>query len=226
MRVGPPPSIREVHLSARAAAVVALILLACPSSVRAQEGPVSLGVLAGADVADQAGEDAFSPHDRFGFIGGASATFRFAPRWSIQLDALFVQKGGKENSDNDPEDIPDEFSVHYVSFPIFLKYSLGSGGTHPALFVGPSFAFESDCTYDAFPDGTSTPVDCADAGLQTRSPDVGIAFGGDIEIPLGSGHFVIDGRGVVGLTSFDDSDAGLDFKNRFLALMVGYRFGL
>jgi hypothetical protein len=209
----------------RLVVVLALVFLA-PPSVRAQEAPVSLGVLAGVDVADQAGEDAFSPHDRFGFIGGASATFRVAPRWSVQVDALFVQKGGKENSDNDPGDVPDEFVVHYLSFPVLLKFAAGTGGTRPSLFVGPSFAFEMDCTYDAFPDGTSNPVDCPDAGLQTRSLDVGIAFGGDIEIPLGSGHFVIDGRGVVGLTSFDDSDAGLDFKNRFLALMVGYRFGL
>lgn len=213
-------------MSARVAAVVTLVLLAGPSAGSAQEGPVSLGVVAGVDVADQAGDDAFSPHDRFGFIGGASATFRFAPRWSVQLDALFVQKGGKENSDNDPEDIPDEFSVEYVAFPILLKFSLGSGGTHPALFVGPSFAFEVDCTYDSFPDGTSTPVDCSDAGLQTRSPDVGIAFGADVEIPLGSGHLVIDGRGVVGLGSFVDSEDAGDVRNRILALMVGYRFGL
>ena len=213
-------------MSARVAALVTLVLLACPSSGSAQEGSVSLGILAGADVADQSGEDAFSPHDRFGFIGGASATFRFAPRWSVQLDGLFVQKGGKENSDMDPEDIPDEFSVQYVSFPILLKYSLGSGGTHPALFIGPSLAFEVGCTYDAFPDGTSTPVDCTDAGLQTRSPDVGIAFGADVEIPLGSGHLVIDGRGVVGLTSFAESEDGIDVRNRILALMVGYRFGL
>jgi len=69
-------------------------------------------------------------------------------------------------------------------------------------------------------------VDCVDAGLQTRSLDVGIAFGGDVEIPLGSGHFVIDGRGIVGLSSFDDSEANLDFRNRILSLMVGYRFSL
>ena len=210
----------------RVAAVLALGVFVAPAPVRAQEGAVSLGLLAGANVADQAGEDAFSPHDRFGFIGGASGSLRFASRWSLQLDALFVQKGGRENSDNDPGDVPDEFVVHYVSFQVLLKFAFATGGARPELFAGPSFAFELSCTYDAFPDGSSNPVDCAEAGLQTRSLDVGIAFGGDIEIPLGSGHFVIDGRGVVGLTSFDDSDAGLDFRNRFLSLMVGYRFSL
>jgi len=213
-------------LSIRAAAVVFFALFVSPSSGRAQEGPVSFGVLAGANVADQTGEDVFTPHDRFGFIGGVSGAYRFASRWSIQLDGLFVQKGGKENNDNDPGDLDDELALQYLEFPVLLKFSFTEAGTRPELFVGPSLALELGCTYDAFPDGTSDPVDCTDYGLQTRSLDVGITFGADVEIPLGSGYFVIDGRGVVGLSSVDDSEANLDFRNRILALMVGYRFSL
>ena len=209
-------------MSIRTAAVVTLALLIAPSSGQAQEG--ALGVLAGANVADQAGSDVFTPHDIIGFIGGVSGTLRLAPRWSVQLDGLFVQKGGRENNDRDPGDLDDELSLHYLEFPLLLKFSFTEGGTRPELFAGPSLAFELKCTYDAFPDGTSDPVDCPDAGLQTRSLDVGIAFGADVEIPVGSGYLVIDGRGVVGLNSFDDSEANLDFRNRILALMVGYRF--
>ena len=214
-------------MSIRAAAVVTVALVGFPSWTLAQAGPVSLGVVAGADVADQAGQDVFAPHDRIGFIGGASGTFRFASRWAVQVDGLFVQKGGRENNDRDPDDpFDDELALQYLEFPLLLKFAFTEGGTRPEVFVGPSFAYELGCTYDAFPDGASDPVDCADAGWQTRSLDVGIAFGADVEIPLGSGHFVIDGRGVVGLSSFDDSEANLDFRNRILALMVGYRFGL
>lgn len=213
-------------MDSRVLVVLLLALALAPASVRAQEARGSLGVLAGVDVADQAGEDVFAPHDRIGFIGGVSGTVRVASRWAIQVDGLFVQKGGKENSDSDPEDIPDEFSVQYLSFPVVLKYSLSAGGTRPHLFAGPSFAFEVGCTYDAFPDGVSDPMDCDDAGLRTTALDLGIAFGADVEIPIGSGHLVIDGRGVVGLSSFDDSEDELDFRNRILALMVGYRFRL
>lgn len=211
-------------MSIRTAAVVTVALFGLPSLGLSQDGRVSLGVLAGADVADQAGEDVFTPHDRFGFMGGVSGAFRFASRWSIQADGLFVEKGGRENNDRDPGDLDDELSLQYLELPILLKFSFTEGGTRPELFVGPSLAFELMCTYDAFPDGTSDPVDCPDAGLQTRSLDVGIAFGADVEIPIGSGYLVIDGRGVVGLSSFDDSEAKLDFRNRILALMVGYRF--
>jgi hypothetical protein len=213
-------------LSIRSSAALILVLFVVPSAGRAQDGPVSLGVIAGANVADQAGQDVFTPHDRIGFIGGVSGAFRLASRWSIQLDGLYVQKGGRENNDNDPGDLDDELSLEYLEFPLLLKFSFTEGGTRPELFVGPSFAFELSCSYDAFPDGSSDPVDCSEAGLQIRSLDVGVAFGADVEIPLGSGQLVIDGRGVVGLSSFDDSDANLDFRNRILALMVGYRFAL
>ena len=187
---------------------------------------MSLGVLAGADIADQTGQDVFASQDRIGFIGGVSGKFRIASRWSVQVDGLFVHKGGGENNENDPGDLDDELSLSYLEFPILVKFVFTDGGTRPGLFVGPALAFELQCTFDVFPDGSSDPVDCAEDGLQTRSPDVGIAFGADVEIPLGSGHFVIDGRGVVGLNSIDDSEANLDFRNRILALMVGYRFGL
>jgi len=205
--------------------MVALLLWTAPAV--AQESPFAVGALAGADVADQAGSDVFTPHDRFGFIGGASAAVRIASRWSVQLDALYVQKGGRENNDNDPADgYDDQLFLEYLEVPLLLKFSLTEGGARPQLFVGPSFAFELSCSYDAFPGGESSPVDCPDAGLATRSVDVGAAFGFDVEIPLGSGSFVIDGRGVVGLGSFDDSEAGLDYRNRILALLVGYRFSL
>lgn len=209
----------------RLAAVSVLILAGTPASGSAQQA-LSLGILAGADVADQAGADVFTPHDRFGFIGGVSAAFHLSSRWSVQVDALYDQKGGRENNDRDPGDPVDELSIGYIEVPILLKFSFSEVGTRPELFVGPSFAFEQSCTFDVYPGGESDPAACPDAGLETRSPDIGIAFGADVEIPLGSGHLVIDARGVVGLGSFDDSAAELDFRNRILALMVGYRFGL
>lgn len=221
-----PNIVGRNRLSIRVIAAVILALSLTPAAGSAQQKTVALGALAGVDVADQAGQDVFAPHDRLGFIGGASLAYRFADRWSIQADALYVQKGGKQNSDQEPEDIPDELFLEYLEVPLLLKFALGTGSTRPELFAGPSVAFELGCTYDVFPDGSSNPVSCADAGLQTRSIDVGIAFGGDLEIPLGSGHFVIDARGIVGLGSFDDSEDELDFRNRILALMVGYRFDL
>jgi len=225
----------------RLAVVTLLLMFLMPVSARAQDPQVSLGVLAGGTVADQAGEDAFTPHDRFGFIGGVSLALRLSGRWSVQLDGLYVQKGGRENNDNDPGDLDDELSLVYLEFPVLVKFALSAGATRPELFVGPSFAYElscrydsfpdgsSDpvsCAYDSFPDGSSDPVSCAEAGIQTRTLDVGVAFGADVEIPLGSGYLVVDGRGIVALGSFDDSDDDLDYRNRILSLMVGYRFTL
>lgn len=211
--------------------VIALCLafLAFPGVLSAQESHsrLSLGPLAGVNVADLAGADNdFAPHDRFGFIGGGSLALSTSDRVAIQLDVLYAQKGGEENTNQDPSDPEDQFYVDYLELPLLFKVALSTTGTRPSLFVGPSVAFELSCTYDAFPDGESDPVDCPEAGIQTRSVDVGVAFGLDVEIPLGSGVLVIDGRGIVGLQSIDDSEADLDIRNRILALLVGYRFHL
>lgn len=216
-------------MKSRTLLLVCLLLALFAAPARAQEdATVSIGGLAGGVVADQAGEDVFAPHDKFGFIGGLSGTLEFSERWSLQLDGLYVEKGGRENNDDDPGDPNDDkLALRYLEFPVLVKFALTAGdGVRPALFVGPSFAYELSCTWDTYPDGVSDPVDCADAGLRTRSLDVGVAFGADLEIPLGSGHVVIDGRGIVGLSSFDDSGEALDFRNRILSLMVGYRFEL
>jgi hypothetical protein len=207
-------------------AIVTIAFAIFAGRLDAQEGRFSLGALAGADVADQAGEDAFAPHDRIGFIGGATSVFRLSGRWSVQLDALYVQKGGRENNDSDPSDPENVFHVDYLEIPLLLKFSFSESGTRPAIYVGPSLDFELSCSYDVYPDGESRPAECADTGLQTKPVDFGITFGLDVEVPLGSGWLVVDGRGVVALDSLDDSEASLDYRNRILALMVGYRFTL
>ena len=70
-------------MSIRAAAVTIFALFASAYSASGQEAPVALGVLAGANVADQAGEDVFTPHDIIAFIGGFSGTLRFADCWAV-----------------------------------------------------------------------------------------------------------------------------------------------
>lgn len=222
--------IERLPVTIRSLSIVCMlfVLFASPGGAQEhEEASVDLGVLAGANVADQAGQDVFAPHDKIGFIGGVSGAIRISPRWSVQLDGLYVEKGGVENNGRDEGDSNDDkLSLRYLEFPVLVKFAISTGGTRPELFVGPSFAYELSCTLDTFPEGSSDPMDCADAGLQTRSLDVGVAFGADVEIPMGEGHLVIDGRGIVGLSSFDDSDADLDFRNRILSLMVGYRFAL
>ena len=78
--------------------------------------------------------------------------------------------------------------------------------------MGPSIAVETSCEYDAVPEGVFSPVPCPDAGISTKSTDVGVAFGAGLDLPVGAGSLVIDGRGIVGLGTIDDSDDGLDYR--------------
>jgi hypothetical protein len=80
------------------------------------------------------------------------------------------------------------------------------------------------CRKDEFPDGVSDEMSCPDAGVETRPVDIGVTFGGALDIPAGGGSVVVDLRGNVGIRSIDDSPRQLDFRNRMISLMVGYRF--
>lgn len=213
-------------MNRRSLSLALFLLVVVPGEGRSQYGPVSVGVLAGANVADQAGADVFTPHDVFGFIGGAFLRVDLSSRVAIQIEALYAPKGGKENTDKNPEDDPDRLKIEYLEIPLLLRFSLSSGGVRPSVFAGPSVGIELSCEYDAYPGGASGSVPCLDAGILTRPADVGVAFGADLDIPLGAGSLVIDGRGIVGLGTIDDSPDDLDYRNRLLSLTVGYRFHL
>jgi hypothetical protein len=193
----------------------------------AQETAVSAGLQAGANISDQAGDDVFAPWDNYGFLGGALLRIDTGPRFGLQVELLYVTKGGRENTEKRPGDISDQLKLTYLEIPLLLKFRLAtSGGVRPEIFAGAALSFELSCTYDDFPEGVSAERDCTEAGIDTRSVDLGGVFGIALDVPAGSGSVVIDARGEVGLRSLDDSAADLDYYNRFLSLMVGYRFPL
>jgi hypothetical protein len=193
---------------------------------------VSAGFKAGAIVSDQSGENKFASQDRIGFIGGGFLGVKLGSRVDVQIEVLYAMKGGNENTKKDPLDSdPDELKLRYVEVPLLLKVRLRSSpGVIPELFAGPTASFELSCRFDDFPDGVSFERDCEEAGIETRAVDLGITFGGALDIPLGSGELIVDIRGNVAVQSLDDSsDPGTSTAvdgNRMISVMLGYRFHL
>jgi hypothetical protein len=71
-----------------------------PGTVGAQE--ISLGLIAGGNVADQAGEDvreSGTSQDVFGFVGGGFIRDDFSSRVGVELEVLYAMKGGKQNQE-------------------------------------------------------------------------------------------------------------------------------
>lgn len=200
-----------------------------PAELRAQGA--SLGLLAGANVSDQAGNDRRvyeTTNDLIGFIGGGFARLDLSTRFAVDAQALFVMKGGEQNAERVQDgEKPNQLRLTYLEFPLLLRFRLLAGGSvRPEVFAGPTLSFQLSCRFDEVPSGESSPEDCVDAGILTRSTDPGISFGGALDIAAGPGSVVVEGRGNVSLRSVDDSAAELDVRNRFLSLMVGYRFPL
>ncbi|MGM0443620.1 MAG: hypothetical protein ACQEQV_05475 [Fibrobacterota bacterium] len=68
-------------------------------------------------------------------------------------------------------------------------------------------------------DGDETDTDIKD---DIKAVDFGIAMGGGLGIPAGSGKILLDLRYTLGLTEVNDTDFDVDAKNGAFGAMVGY----
>ena len=184
---------------------------------------VSLGLEVGPTVSDFWGDSKLNPWDRAGVTAGGLVNLEFTPVWSIQGEVQYTTKGGRENTNKQPEgDVSNELYLSYIDTPILVRATLlPDASVKPVLFGGVAWSFQLSCTYDDFSNGESNQQSCSDAGFALKSTDFAVVFGGGVNIRAGKGLILIEGRGTVGLNSIDASDE-FDVKNRSIALLVGY----
>ncbi|UCC84659.1 MAG: PorT family protein [Gemmatimonadota bacterium] len=142
-------------------------------------------------------------------------------------------------------------TVHldYLELQVPLSLTFPTGGSlRPRLYAGPSLALELRCgagwaVRNVFLDwGTGTVIgseeievtggclDQQDIFLEgplfqeTNTIDVGILFGGGLDIRIGSGALTVDVRYNLGLIDIGESPATL--KNRAFQVLLGYSYFL
>ena len=136
-----------------------------------------------------------------------------APNVSIQPEALYMMKGAKEDGGD------GKVKVNYVQVPILIQYHIPAVGVSPRLFAGPSIAFEAGC--DIEEGGVSDS--CENSGINTKSADFGVVFGGGVDIPAGGFVVTLDGRYDLGVTNVADEE-GVDVKNKSFEFFAGLGF--
>ncbi|GAB1343557.1 porin family protein [Gemmatimonas sp.] len=166
--------------------------------LRAQRAPISVGVLAGANlssvnVADAGlavGEDLLRNQRRGGAQAALYATVPVAGRLSLQPELHYVQKGGRGSLalPIDPEQLAlyadDEVRVglrlSYLEMPVLARVDMGGAGRwRPFVLAGPSFALRVGCRVSANigPFGVSGACDdnslLPDEPLPTEPTDAG-----------------------------------------------------
>ena len=150
---------------------------------------------------------------------------------AIQPELLYSIKGA-EFSDFG---IDFKFKLTYLEIPVLLRFTIPTeGNVAPALFAGPSVAFNISSKLSGDSAGISVDVDIDNA----RSVDFGLVLGGAVTVGSGNAKFFIDGRYNLSLTNaFEDvSPPGLfdvvvdaagtapDVKNSGFMITVGVAF--
>ncbi|MFW6085367.1 MAG: porin family protein [Gemmatimonadota bacterium] len=155
--------------------------------------------------------------DRRSSVGvGAFLQVAVAPNVSIQPEALFLMKG----ADDDATDQTRE--LDYLQVPMLVQYHIPAVGVSPRIFAGPSLAFETGCNVS----NGDESVPCETFGIDTKSADFGLVFGGGVDIPAGGFVVTLDGRYDLSVTNVADEE-GVEVKNRSVQLFagVGFPFG-
>ena len=145
---------------------------------------------------------------------------------ALQVDVLGVTKGAEVA---DPVEGDFNFKLEYVDVPVQLVFSPGAGRFAPYLMVGPSFGFETGCEVELeIDDGDNASADCGDEDGR-KSTDIGVTGAAGLQIPLGPGALLLEGRYTHGLTNLIESDSQNDdnkMRNRSFGVFAGYSIPL
>lgn len=192
---------------------------------------INIGARVGLNLSKISGDDV---EDEFltllpGITGGILAEFHITSFFALRPELFYSAKGAEweydRSEEGSEEDIAkDKSRVHYFEIPINLVFSLPQdkridpfiyGGAAVSLFLG---ANKTVTIKDK-------EVLNESRNEAARNYDIGIDFGGGVDLQIGKGKIVIDAKYTIGLLSVQDE--GYDeVKNRALSISAGYSLAI
>jgi len=171
------------------------------SSVSAQK--IKIGVLGGPNFADmnlksESGEDQTTSSQTYFGIGG-TADFQIGPFFNVQVEPMYLRKGGRVMASNGDPNI--DIKMSFLEIPVFLKFAFGQI-VQPYVKAGPTIGFLLNSTAEAeigSPGSAPVPYE-ADLKNVLESMDIGLGVGAGVTIPFGNNSLFVDGRYTFGLT--------------------------
>lgn len=193
----------------------ALVVVA---SAEARAEKVTVGVKAGGNFGDFAGDDA--PENlsgRSAFQGGGFVQWPINERLSVRGNVLYVQKGAEGDIVVEDGDTHTAlFKLDYIDIPVEFVASFPLGETKFGynVFAGPSFNFNMKA--DAAIEGHGTEE------LEgVKSFEFGAVVGIGLTYALEKFSLLAEGRYSMSVTSLSDDD---DIKNRGVGVLGGLVF--
>lgn len=193
--------------------MLATIWVATPSTASAQ-----VGLLVGLNVANvnfDVTDTSVSVNgdSRTGLVAGLSFNMPIQEMFSVEVDALFAQKGTEVTFAESGFTDTSKVKLNYVDIPVLGRINLnGSAPVGVHLLVGPSFNFKVSEKFDPDEDNDED---------QFEKMETALLIGGGVRV---SG-FRVDLRYGIGLSNIikdSASDGFLTGKNKVFSILVGF----
>jgi hypothetical protein len=149
---------------------------------------------------------------RMGLAAGVAFNLPLQDMFSVELDALYAQKGANLSEQGGPGTL--DVKLGYVDIPVLGRINLpGSGPARVHLLFGPSFNFKVSEDFEE--DG----VESDDEEDQVESFETAFVIGGGFTVNV----FRIDLRYGLGLSNISKGAGdGDEVKNQVFSVLVGF----
>ena len=221
------------------------ILPAYSQSSDFQSNKFSIGIIGGLNFADMYFPNSQGPDDQeittlLGFGAGAVLDIRLSENILVRIEPMYLQKGGKIEEGTDRVNQPEgQINLSYIEIPLLIQYTFGNR-IKPYLIAGPTLGYNLTSEIEFDLTGLKFTGDLKEV---TETFDLGLTFGGGVQVPVGIGTIFLEGRYSYGLINqrksgtvtvssngfeFElDSDKEEDkYTNRGFQLLAGVLFPL
>lgn len=177
----------------------------------------SIGILGGINFADMyfpnhQGADAQRITSMSTLAMGAVFSIRLSDKIFARIDPMFLKKGGKIEEGNDPLNQPEgQIKVQTMEIPLLIQYMFGKR-IKPYLIAGPSVGYNLKSTIEFEMTGLKFEGDMMEV---TKKLDLGLTFGGGVQVPLNFGALFFEGRYTYGLVNQRKSGTATISSNSF-----------
>ncbi|NQT25448.1 PorT family protein [candidate division KSB1 bacterium] len=184
------------------------------------------GVKVGLNLASATGDDVKDAKSKTGFAVGGYVLYPLNESVTMQIEALYAQKGVKMEGEETityygytmTYDYKSTINLTYIEIPVLFRYDIqSSGNMKPYIIAGPYIALTMGAKVKWESGDESGSDDIKD---DIKGMDYGVILGAGVKV---NEKISIDARYSMGLTSVDDSehDAG-DMKNKVISVTAGY----
>jgi hypothetical protein len=210
-------------MSRRNITLVALAAMLALPTAAAQAQQVSLGLKGGINSATttlvQQGADVGR---RTGFHAGAILALRASPRFSVQLEGLYSQRGYRLTATGSDATA----KADYAQIPLVAVVRIPLTDASPValrLLAGPTVAFEVSCKVAGTIEGNPVAVSCDDLGADRRKLDIGAVVGLGVDFDLHPATVFLTAAYDYGLRNLDsDPMSTSTLKHRTFAFSAGF----